>query len=230
MFPYAMLTVANCLAPPTDDAAASSHSPDAFDADTEAGVDGPRESNEESEGANAPKHFSCVMLYNTHMKGIFKKYQEMRLLERPGRRISTSFSFAKSPNPYPMTKQSPLLHLEPTRPTDCIYEVDELMTKFLGWKGDESTSWWKTKQNKCPYWRSPDGTLYRSERDCFRAKYQHDLPSADAPLAGNTTREEDALKELDTKSLTSPTNSELEHALENDFSAELAALQKECGF
>ena len=225
MFPYAMLTVANCLAPPTDDAAASSHSPDAFDADTEAGVDGPRESNEESEGANAPKHFSCVMLYNTHMKGIFKKYQEMRLLERPGRRIS-SFSFAKSPNPYPITKQSPLFNLEPKRPTDCIYEVDELMTKFLGWKGDESTSWWKTEQvsaNKknSPYWRSPDGTVYRSERDCFRAKYQHDLP-----------REEDLHEQL-----SSPTLSELDGFLDSQVGAngdglgkgDIAALQEECG-
>jgi hypothetical protein len=221
-----MLTVANCLAPPTDDAAASSHSPDAFDADTEAGVDGPRESNEESQGANAQNHSLSVKLFHTYMNNLFTKYQETRLLERPGRRISTSFSFAKSPNPYPMTKQSPLFHLEPTRPTDCIYEVDELMTKFLGWKGDESTNWWKTEQvsaNKknSPYWRSPDGTVYRSERDCFRAKYQHDLP-----------REEDLHEQL-----SSPTNSELEAALGDDFAenggrlgeAE-AALQKACGF
>ena len=215
MFPYAMLTVANCLAPPTDDVAA----------DTEADVDGPRESNEESQGANAQNHSLSVKLYHTYMNNLVTKYQE----KRPGRRMP-SFSITKLPNPYHVTEQSPLFNLKPKRPTDCVYVVDENVTQFLGWNGDESTSWWKTKQNKCPYWRSPDGTLYRSERDCFRAKYQHDLPSADAPLAGNTTREEDALKELDTKSLTSPTNSELEHALENDFSAELAALQKECGF
>ena len=215
MFPYAMLTVANCLAPPTDDVAA----------DTEADVDGPRESNEESQGANAQNHSLSVMLYHTYMNNLVTKYQE----KRPGRRMP-SFSITKLPNPYHVTEQSPLFNLKRKRPTDCTYVVDENLTQFLGWNGDESTSWWKTKQNKCPYWRSPDGTLYRSERDCFRAKYQHDLPSADAPLAGNTTREEDALKELDTKSLTSPTNSELEHALENDFSAELAALQKECGF
>jgi hypothetical protein len=215
MFPYAMLTVANCLAPPTDDVAA----------DTEADVDGPRESNEESQGANAQNHSLRVKLYHTYMNNLFTKYQE----KRPGRRMP-SFDIAKLPTPYDVTEQSPLFSLKAKRPTDCVYVVDENVTQFLGWNGDESTSWWKTKQNKCPYWRSPDGTLYRSERDCFRAKYQHDLPSADAPLAGNTTREEDALKELDTKSLTSPTNSELEHALENDFSAELAALQKECGF
>jgi hypothetical protein len=215
MFPYAMLTVANCLAPPTDDVAA----------DTEADVDGPRESNEESQGANAQNHSLRVKLYHTYMNNLFTEYQE----KRPGRRMP-SFDIAKLPTPYDVTEQSPLFSLKPKRPTDCVYVVDENVTQFLGWNGDESTSWWKTKQNKCPYWRSPDGTLYRSERDCFRAKYQHDLPSADAPLAGNTTREEDALKELDTKSLTSPTNSELEHALENDFSAELAALQKECGF
>jgi len=105
--------------------------------------------------------------------------------------------------------------------TDCTYVVDENLTQFLGWKGDESTSWWKTEQKKCPYWRSPDGTVYRSERDCFRAKYQHDLP-----------REEDLHEQL-----SSPTNSELEAALGDDFAenggrlgeAE-AALQKACGF
>jgi hypothetical protein len=223
MFPYAMLTVANCLAPPTDDVAA----------DTEADVDGPRESNEESQGANAQNHFPSVMLYRTYMNNIFTKYQE----KRPGRRMPR-FRITKPPNPYPITKQSPLFNLKRKRPTDCTYVVDENLTQFLGWKGDESTSWWKTEQKKCPYWRSPDGTVYRSERDCFRAKYQHDLPPADAPLAGNTTREEDVHDEWDTKQLYSPTNSELEHALENDLAAnggrlgspELAALQKECGF
>jgi hypothetical protein len=226
MFPYAMLTVANCLAPPTDDAAASSHSPDAFDADTEAGVDGPRESNEESQGANAQNHSLSVKLFHTYMNNLFTKYQETRLLERPGRRISTSFSFTKSPNPYPMTNQSPLFHLKPTRPTDCIYKVDELMTKFLGWTGKESTNWWKTEQvsanNKIsPYWRSPDGTVYRSERDCFRAKYQHDLP-----------REEDLHEQL-----SSPTLSELDGFLDSQVGAngdglgkgDIAALQEECG-
>ena len=206
MFPYAMLTVANCLAPPTDDVAA----------DTEADVDGPRESNEESQGANAQNHSLSVMLYHTYMNNLVTKYQE----KRPGRRMP-SFSITKLPNPYHVTEQSPLFNLKPKRPTDCVYVVDENLTQFLGWNGDESTSWWKTKQNKCPYWRSPDGTLYRSERDCFRAKYQHDLP-----------REEDLHEQL-----SSPTLSELDGFLDSQVGAngdglgkgDIAALQEECG-
>jgi len=207
MFPYAMLTVANCLAPPTDDVAA----------DTEADVDGPRESNEESQGANAQNHSLSVMLYHTYMNNLVTKYQE----KRPGRRMP-SFSITKLPTPYDVTEQSPLFNLKPKRPTDCVYVVDENLTQFLGWNGDESTSWWKTKQNKCPYWRSPDGTLYRRERDCFRAKYQHDLP-----------REEDLHEQL-----SSPTLSELDGFLDSQLGAtggglgkvHIAALQKECGF
>jgi hypothetical protein len=201
--------------------------------DTEPNVYEPSESSGESQGVNAQTGKN--KRYRDPLQGLRLYYANRDLGEglkayyAKRRHRMTNFDITKRPTPYPVTNRSSLFYCR-------NYVVEPHLTHFLAWKGEESTSWWKALQGTCTYYRSPDGIIYRSKVDCFRAKYQYDLRPAGTSLVGNTTRE-DVLDELETNNLDSPVNSELDNFLNCHLdanggrlgNADIAALEKECG-
>jgi hypothetical protein len=58
------------------------------------------------------------------------------------------------------------------------FTVHHELTDAAGWRGSESSAWSIYWYSNKPYYRSPDGDVYRSLVDCRRAHYQKQLHQA----------------------------------------------------
>jgi len=59
------------------------------------------------------------------------------------------------------------------------FTVDTELTRNGGWHGSESSQWSVYWHSNKPYYRSPDGEVYRSLIDCRRAHYRQQLAMFD---------------------------------------------------